>query len=131
VAIGWLIPYIVGHYRLEVANDVFNVMGYVLSCHPAMSHSVCSMTSCCRDAWYCSGALRVVNRAGAVLQTQCSCMFTCLAVIKCTACSHVLQTHDGSDVMRIENMCTWETREPRCIGMTARFFFIYSRLTTH
>jgi hypothetical protein len=24
VAIGWLDPYIVGHYRLEVANDVFN-----------------------------------------------------------------------------------------------------------
>jgi hypothetical protein len=23
---GWLNPYIVGHYRLEVANDVFNGM---------------------------------------------------------------------------------------------------------
>jgi hypothetical protein len=27
VALGWLNPYIVGHYRLEVVNDVFNGMG--------------------------------------------------------------------------------------------------------
>jgi hypothetical protein len=30
VALEWLNPYIVGHYRLEVANDVFNGMGCVL-----------------------------------------------------------------------------------------------------
>jgi hypothetical protein len=26
VASGWLDPYIIGHYQLEVANDVFNNM---------------------------------------------------------------------------------------------------------
>jgi hypothetical protein len=27
MALGWLNPYTVGHYRLEVANDVFNGTG--------------------------------------------------------------------------------------------------------
>jgi hypothetical protein len=67
VAPGWLDPYIVGSYRLEVANDVFNDIEYVLSCRPATSHSVRSMTSCCRVAQYYSGALRVVNRTDTAL----------------------------------------------------------------
>jgi hypothetical protein len=50
VAIGWLNHYIVGHYRLEVANDVFNDIWYVLSYRPAMLHSVYSMTLCRRVA---------------------------------------------------------------------------------
>jgi hypothetical protein len=57
-------PYIVGHYRLEVANDVINGMEYVMSCHPATSHLVRNMVSCCQVAWDYSGALQVVNRVG-------------------------------------------------------------------
>jgi hypothetical protein len=38
VASGWLDPYIVGHYRLEVAKDVFSDVEtsdlVVLSCRP-------------------------------------------------------------------------------------------------
>jgi hypothetical protein len=34
VALGWLNPYIAGHYRLEVTNDVFNDMEYALSYRP-------------------------------------------------------------------------------------------------
>jgi hypothetical protein len=43
VAPGWLDPYIVGHYRLEVPNDVFKgvsmsgqLRGAVLLGHPAL-----------------------------------------------------------------------------------------------
>jgi hypothetical protein len=48
VAPGWLNPYIVGHYRLEVANDIFNGVVHVLSCRLATLRSVRSMALCCR-----------------------------------------------------------------------------------
>jgi hypothetical protein len=35
VAPRWLDPYTVGHYMLEVSNDVFSGMENVLSCRPA------------------------------------------------------------------------------------------------
>jgi hypothetical protein len=63
VALGWLNPYMVEHYRLEVANDIFNGVVHTLSCRPAMSRLVPSMAPCCRAAWHYSGARRVVNRA--------------------------------------------------------------------
>jgi hypothetical protein len=46
VALGWLNPYIAGHYRLEVANDVFNGIEYVLSCRSGTSHLVHCMALC-------------------------------------------------------------------------------------
>jgi hypothetical protein len=60
---GWLNPYIVGNYRLEVANNVFNGMEYTLSYRPATSHLVRDMAMCYRITWHYSGALQVVNRA--------------------------------------------------------------------
>jgi hypothetical protein len=48
VAPGWLNPYIVGHYQLELANDVSNGMEYDMSYHHVTSHSVRNMASCCQ-----------------------------------------------------------------------------------
>jgi hypothetical protein len=119
----------VGHYRLEEAIDVFDGMGCVLSCRSATPQSVCSMALCYRVTWHCSGALRVVNRAGAALLPHYSRMSTRLKGIKCTACPHVLQAHNGSDVRH--RMRVLEIHEPNCIGRPARFFFIYLRPTAH
>jgi hypothetical protein len=67
VAPEWLNSNIVGCYELEVANDVFNDMGYVLSCCPIMLCTVCGMEPSSRVAWHCSDVLRVVNRADVAL----------------------------------------------------------------
>jgi hypothetical protein len=40
-------PYMVGHYRLEVANDIFNNIWYVMSYRPTTLHSVSSVVPCC------------------------------------------------------------------------------------
>jgi hypothetical protein len=49
-------PYIVWHYRLEVANDVFNGTEY-LSYHPAMLRTIHGMVLYYRVAWHYSGVL--------------------------------------------------------------------------
>jgi hypothetical protein len=67
VAPEWLNPYIAGHYRLEVANNVFNGMEHVLSCRPTTLHTVHGMASSRWVTWHCSSAPRVVNRADVVL----------------------------------------------------------------
>jgi hypothetical protein len=64
VAPGWLNPYMVGHYRLDVADDGFNGLEYVLSCRPARLCMVKCMAPSCRVIWHYSGASQVVNRAG-------------------------------------------------------------------
>jgi hypothetical protein len=38
----------------------------------ATLHSVNSVAPCCRVAWYCSGARRVVHSANSTLQLHCS-----------------------------------------------------------
>jgi hypothetical protein len=67
VAPGWLEPYTIWYQRLEVANDVFSDVEYLLSYRPATSHTVSSMSPCCPVIWYCSCARRGVNRGGAAL----------------------------------------------------------------
>jgi hypothetical protein len=54
-------PYTVGDYQLEVANDVFNSVGHVLSCPLVTAPSVSSVALCCQVALYCSGVRRVVS----------------------------------------------------------------------
>jgi hypothetical protein len=63
----WLDPYIVGHYRLEVANDVFNGVRHALFCRAATLPSVSSVALCYRVALHCSSVRRVVSSAGALL----------------------------------------------------------------
>jgi hypothetical protein len=67
MAPGWLNHYMIGHYQLEVANDDFNSLEYVLSYSPATLRTVSDMALCCRVVWHCSGALQVVNRADVAL----------------------------------------------------------------
>jgi hypothetical protein len=49
-------PYIVGHYRLEVANDVFNVVKHLilLSCHATLGQQHGAMLS--GHVLHCSNA---------------------------------------------------------------------------
>jgi hypothetical protein len=46
---------------------------------PATLHSVSSVAPCCRVAWHCSGARRVVHRVGATLQSNSSYLSICAA----------------------------------------------------
>jgi hypothetical protein len=46
---------------------------------PVTLHSVSSVTSCCRVAWHCSDARRVVHSAGVALQSHCSYLSVCAA----------------------------------------------------
>jgi hypothetical protein len=119
-------PYIVGHYRLKVANDVFNSMEYVLSCHPAMSHSVHSIMSCYWAARHCSSALQMVNRGVA---------WYCSRTV--AVCPHVLQALNMSPTrtscrlmmamtsIALETcVCGLETHKYSYLGMPSRFFFM-------
>jgi hypothetical protein len=66
LAPGWLDPYIVGHYKLEVVNVVFNGVGMsgpVVLPH----HTVNIVAPYCWAAWHCSGARQVVSSTGAAL----------------------------------------------------------------
>jgi hypothetical protein len=100
VALGWLTPYTVGHYWLEVANDVFNDMGTSgLVILPSRNGSI---------AWYRAvgllGTIAVPEEWSIGPTLHCSRMSACLADINCTICPHVLQAHDGPDVRRLRNM---------------------------
>jgi hypothetical protein len=111
VAPEWLNPYIAGHYWLEVANDVFNDIEYVMSCHLTTLRMVCGMAPSCWVIWHYSGGLRVVNRAIVVLWPHYSRLSAHLASINDTACLDILHAHDGSGVRRLGNMCA-------CLGNT-------------
>jgi hypothetical protein len=97
VVLGWLNSYTVGHYQLEVANDVFNDMEYVMSCHSATPYSVSNMTPCCRIVWHCNSVLWVVNRVDVALQQHRSRLSARPADIKYAVYLYILQAHDGSD----------------------------------
>jgi hypothetical protein len=105
VAPGWLDPYIVGHYRLEVANNVFNGMGtpdvVVLPRH--------TRSAAWRRAVGSPGTVTVPDEWSTVLVLHCSRMSTRFAGIDCATCPHVLQTHDSPDVKRLGNVCV-------CVG---------------
>jgi hypothetical protein len=64
---GWLKPYTVWFYRLDIANDIFNDVEYVMSCYSAMLRSVSGMATSCQVVSHCSYVLWAVNRAGAAL----------------------------------------------------------------
>jgi hypothetical protein len=115
----WLSPYMVGHYRLEIANNIFNGMRYIPTCRPARKHSVCSMVLYFRVDWHCSGVLRWST--GPTL--HCSRMYTCFACIKCVDCLHVLQINDVSDTLKT-CVHALEIREPSYIDKPTRLFFI-------
>jgi hypothetical protein len=57
VALGWLDPHIVGHYQLEIANDIFNGMGHALSCSPLTPHMVTSVMPCCLIVLHCDSRM--------------------------------------------------------------------------
>jgi hypothetical protein len=75
---------------------------------PTMLHSVSSVAPCCRVAWHCSGARRVVHSAVAALLVRTSCrpMMTLM--------SSALET-----CVRALETCV-----PSCTGRTARPFFM-------
>jgi hypothetical protein len=102
---GWLNPYIVGHYRLEVVNDIFNDMG--MSCLVILPHR--TQSAAWRRAVRSLDTVAVSCEWSTWSVLHCSCLFICLAGINCATCTHVLPGHDGSDVMRLGNMCT-------CVG---------------
>jgi hypothetical protein len=81
---------------LEVANDVFNDMEYIMSCHPQFV------------AWHRAigshGTVAVPCEWSTGLGLHCRCMFVCLAGIKCVTCPHILQAYAGSDVRHLGNM---------------------------
>jgi hypothetical protein len=60
-------PYIIGHYRLEVVNNVFNGVEYIMSYRPATSRMISSMVPPCQVTWHYSSVLRVVNRIGVII----------------------------------------------------------------
>jgi hypothetical protein len=126
VAPGWLNPYIVGDYQLEVANDAFNGMWYILSCHPTRSHSVRSMT----HAVGSSGIVAMPGEwsAGPVLQcihtvAACPHILQALNVLPAyTSCRPMMALTSGA-----LEICTRAlgTCEPSCIGRTAKLFFMF------
>jgi hypothetical protein len=93
-------PYIVGHYRLEVANDVFNGVG------------TSGLVILPRHIW--SIAQRHVVRSPctvivpikwlAVLALYYSRLFARLAGIVYGACPHVLQARNGPNIRRLGNV---------------------------
>jgi hypothetical protein len=96
----WLDPYIVWHYRLEVANDVFNGVG--TSGLVVLSRRT-RLVAWCR-AVGSPGTATVLGEWPTVLASHCSCLSVCLAGIDCAACPHVLQAHDSPDVRHLENV---------------------------
>jgi hypothetical protein len=57
----------------------------------AMLHSVNSVAPCCRVAWYCSGARRVVYSANSALQCTVATCQTCLSRV--VEPFHTVATH--------------------------------------
>jgi hypothetical protein len=126
VVLRWLNPYTVGHYRLEVANYVFNDMGTsglvalprctrLAACHHAVG-SLCTIVV--SDEW----------STGTML--HCSCTIA--------ACSHVLQTlvmlpsHMSCRPMMALTSGAMETStralgtcEPSCTDRPVRLFFMF------
>jgi hypothetical protein len=92
VAPGWLDPYIIGHYQLEIANDIFNDVKtsdlIVLSRRPSVS----GVAPCCQVACI----VAVTGEWAATMTLHCRC--------NVVVCSHVLQVHDNSDVKRLKNV---------------------------
>jgi hypothetical protein len=91
---GWLDPYIVGHYRLEVVNDVFNdVSTSDLVVLPRRTRST---------AWHCDvgspSTVAVSGEWSTVLVPHCNRLSTRYTGIDCAPCMHVLQAHDDPDV---------------------------------
>jgi hypothetical protein len=84
--LGWLNPYIIGHYRLEVASDVFNSVGTpVIVVLPHCAQSVawrCAVGSPCTVA--------VPGEWSVVLVLHYSRMSARLTGIDCGAYLHVL-----------------------------------------
>jgi hypothetical protein len=93
----WLDPYIVGHYQVEVANDIFNDMELfvlvILSRRPRPAAWHRAVGSSCTVA--------VPGEWSAALTLHCSHMSSCLACIVYGAYPHVLQAHNGLDVRRL------------------------------
>jgi hypothetical protein len=102
---GWLDPYIVGHYQLEVANVVFNSVGMsglvVLPCH--------TQSTVWHRAVGSPSTVEVPEECSTVLMLHCSRLSTRLAGVNYTACPHILQDHDGPYVRHLGNMRT-------CVG---------------
>jgi hypothetical protein len=65
----WLDPYIIGHYRLEVANDVFNDMG--TSGLIVLSHR-CTRSAAWRRAIRSPGTIAVSGEWSTVLALHCA-----------------------------------------------------------
>jgi hypothetical protein len=80
VAQGWLDLYRVGHYRLEVANDVFNGVG--TSDLVVLPHR--TQSAVWRHAVASPGTVVVLGEWSTVLALHCSRTIA--------ACAHVLQT---------------------------------------
>jgi hypothetical protein len=78
VAPGWLDPYIVGHYRLEVANDVFNGVG--TSDFVVLSHRPQSVAWCCVVGSRCTVVVSDEWLAVLVLHYSCT-VVTCPHVL--------------------------------------------------
>jgi hypothetical protein len=118
-------PYTVGHQRLEVVNDVFSGVEYVLSCRPATSRTVSSMTPCCRVARYCSDTRRVVNRSALhYSHTVAACPHVLPALNMLFArTSYMPMMVLTSGVLEIYARALG-TCEPSCTGMSARLFFM-------
>jgi hypothetical protein len=105
VAPGWLDPYIVGHYGLEVANDVFNGVGASdLIVLPHRTRLVAW-----RRAVGSSSAIAMPSEWSTMLVLHCSHQSAHLTGIDYAACPHGLHAHDSPDVRRLGNLCV-------CIG---------------
>jgi hypothetical protein len=100
-------PYTVGHYQLEVTNDVFNDVGMsglvVLPC--------CTRSAVWLHAVGSPDTVAVPDEWALVLTLYNSHMSACLAVIDCATWPHVLHAHDDPDVRRLGNLRA-------CVGNT-------------
>jgi hypothetical protein len=78
VVLGWLNPYIIGHYQLEVVNDVFNGMRYDMSYRPGRTRSAA--------AW--CHAVRLPGTVAVHLEWSTGPTLHCSRTV--AACPHVL-----------------------------------------
>jgi hypothetical protein len=122
VALGWLDPYIVGYYWLEVANDIFNGVGHALSCPLVMPPSVSNIVPCCWVALHYSNTRWVVSSAVA------ACPHVLQALVAVSAhmfCRPMMALMSGALKMCVRAL---GTSEPCRTGRPARLFFV---LETH
>jgi hypothetical protein len=125
VAPGWLDPYIVGHYRLEVANDVFNDVGtpglVVLPCR--------TRSAAWRRAVGSLGMVVVPGEWSTLLALHYSrTVATYLHVLQAltvlharTSCRPMIALTSGALEMCT---CALGTCRPSCKGRPARLFFM-------